>query len=221
MASEYYDTGRHPTCANFRQASRILLEALVPNAPVARSCEVGAGNSLLAELLWRRHRSLDGLLITDAVPEMLQHSLSWERRGATLAVAPAARLPVPESSLDLLVASLADPYDDRSLWDEVARVLAPGGHCVLTTPSATWAHRFRAEGSPDGAAEFELEDRTTVYVTSLVRSPEEERLLIEGQGLQVIREAAASLDVLDEPISSKLRVLNPDDAVVCGVVASK
>jgi hypothetical protein len=60
-----------------------------------------------------------------------------------------------------------------------------------------------------------------VYVTSLVRSPEEERLLIEGQGLQVIREAAASLDVLDEPISSKLRVLNPDDAVVCGVVASK
>ena len=186
---------------------------------MARACEVGAGSSLLAELLWRRHRGLDGLLITDALPEMLEHSRRWERCGAALAVAPAASLPVPDASLDLVVGSLADPYDDDSLWEEVSRVLAPGGLCVLTAPSAVWAHRFRVEGSPGHAAEFVLADERTVYVPSLVRSPEEERRLIEDHGLTIASEASTALAALDEQISSKLRVLAPEDAVVQGFVA--
>jgi SAM-dependent methyltransferase len=221
VASEYYDIRRHPTCANFRQASRLLLELLVPETLAARSCEVGAGDSLLAELLWRRHGSLDGLLITDAQPEMLEHSRGWERCGAKLSVAAANSIPVSDESLDLVVASLADPYDDDSFWEEVSRVLTRWGKCVVTTPSATWAHRFRADESPDDAAEFELADRSKIYVASLVRSPEEERVLIENQDLDVIREASATLKALDEPISPKLRVLGPDDAVVCGVVAAR
>jgi SAM-dependent methyltransferase len=222
IAGEYYDTRRHPTCANFRQGSRLLLELLVPkSSAAARSCEVGAGNSLLAELLWRRHGSLDGLLITDAQPEMLEHSRGWESRGAKLAVAPADSIPVPDGSLDLVVASLADPYDDDSFWEEVCRVLAPSGSCVVTVPSATWAHRFRADDAPDNAAEFELADRSKVYVPSLVRSREEERVIIESQGLHVVREVSAPLKVLNGPISQKLRVLSPDDAVVCGIVASR
>lgn len=221
VASEYYDTRRHPTCANFRQASRLLLELLVPKSMAARSCEIGAGSSLLAELLWRRHGSLDYLLITDAQPEMLEHSRDWERRGAKLAIASADSIPVPDESLDLVVASLADPYDDDSLWEEVFRVLTPRGSCVITVPSATWAHRFRTDDTPDNAAEFELADQSKVYVPSLVRSREEERVLIENQGLHVIREMSAPLKVLDEPISRKLRVLEPDDAVVRGVVASR
>jgi len=221
VASEYYDSRRHPTCANFRQASRLLLELLVPKTLAARSCEVGAGRSLLAELLWRRHGSLDGLLITDAQPEMLEHSSCWERCGARLAIAAADSIPVPSRSLDLVVASLADPYDDDSFWEEVFRVLTPRGNCVITVPSATWAHRFRTDESPDNAAEFELADRSKVYVPSLVRSREEERVLIENQGLHVIREVSAPLKALEEPISRKLHVLDPDDAVVCGVVASR
>jgi SAM-dependent methyltransferase len=220
VASEYYDARQHPTCANFRLASRLLLDRLVPDVPPGQCCEVGAGDSLLADLIWRRQRNLDGLLITDAVPTMLDHSRRWERHGATLAVATASRLPVSDSSLALLVASLADPYDDDSLWREVARVLAPGGRCVLTTPSATWAHRFRAQGPRLDAAEFELGDGTSVYLPSLVRSPSEERLMIERHGLAVVEEAAASLGDLEGPISKKLLVLVPGDAVVNGFVAS-
>lgn len=221
VASEYYDTRRHPTCANFRQGSRLLLELLVPKTGATRSCEVGAGSSLLAELLWRRHGSLDGLLITDAQPEMLEHSRSWERHGAKLAIASADSIPVPDESLDLVVASLADPYDDDSLWEEVSRVLTPSGSCVITIPSATWAHRFRADHIPANAAEFELADQSKLYVRSLVRSREDERVLIENQGLRVIREVSAPLKVLDGPISRKLRVLDPDDPVVCGLIASR
>jgi SAM-dependent methyltransferase len=220
LASEYYDARRHPTCANFRQASQLLLSLLVPEPPVARYCEVGAGSSLLAELLWRRHCNLEGLLITDAQPEMLEHSRHWEPRGAALAVATAAALPVPDSSLDLVVGCLVDPYDDHSFWEEVLRVLSPGGKCVITTPSSLWAHRFRVEGSPDDAAEFVLEDETTVYVTSFVRSPEEERLMIESHGLTVTTEASATLDDLEDPISPKLRVLEPKDTVVQGFVVA-
>lgn len=221
VAPEYYDPARHPTCANFRQASQLLLERLAPDIPPANCCEVGAGDSLLAELIWRRHHELEGLLITDAVPAMLNYSRRWEQHGATLAIAKASHLPVPDASLLLLVASLADPYDDDSFWEEVARVLTPGGRCVLTTPSATWAHRFRAHGSPRDSAEFELGDGTSVQLRSLVRRPKEERQMIERHNLRVAEEATASLDLLEEPISAKLRVLDPGDAVVNGFVALK
>jgi ubiquinone/menaquinone biosynthesis C-methylase UbiE len=219
VASEYYDALRHPTCANFRLASAYLLERLVPDVPAEQCCEVGAGDSLLADLIWRRREDLAGLLVTDLNPAMLEYSRRWERQGATLAVAAASQLPVPDSSLFLLVASLADPYDDDSFWEEVERVLAPGGRCVVTTPSQTWAQRFRAQGAPLDAAEFELSDGSSVYLTSHVRSPQEERRTIERHGLRVVEEAAAALDVLKGPISEKLLVLRSGDAVVNGFVA--
>jgi SAM-dependent methyltransferase len=220
LAAEYYDAARHPTCANFRQGSEQLLERLIPDVAPERSCEIGAGDSLLAALLVRRGHDVRGVLLTDASAAMLEHSRRWERLGATLNVAEAHQLPVAAGSLDLLVASLGDPYDDESFWSEVARVLARRGRCVLTTPSWTWATRFRSDGVRPDEAEFELRDGARLTVRSLIRTVEEQRVLIERQRLLVLEQHAVPAAAIEEPVSPKLRVLAPDEPVVVGYVVA-
>src|SRR5258708_2843943 len=89
VALEYYDPHKHPTCANFREASagilRDWLAQLFPNGP-GRACEVGAGRSILAELLDRQRVPLDDLLITDSSPSMLSYSSGWRQRGSRLSL---------------------------------------------------------------------------------------------------------------------------------------
>lgn len=220
VAGEYYDFDRHPTCANFREASRSLLETLVPDLPPAQACEVGCGDSLLASIFVQRDYELHGLLLTDAHASMLEHSRPWASHGATLSVAPARRLPVPDASLAVVVASLADPYDDASMWAEVARVLTPDGRCVVTTPSSVWGERFRSDGQPEGVAHFDLRDGTAINVPSYLRSPADERRLIEGHGLELVRQESIPLRALTAPLSNKLQVLGPEETVVDGYLVS-
>ena len=222
LAEEYYDAVRHPTCANFRWASDRLLERLVPNPVGASLCEVGAGDSALAALLTARGESVNSLLITDSSAEMLAHSAKWEQRGARLAVAVAASLPVADASIDLLVAALADPYDDEAWWTEASRVLTSEGRVVLTTPAATWAERFRATADePFASARFVLADGSVVDVPSLVRESAKERALIAAAGLRVIVEDAIERAELRSPVSSKLDALGPRDPVVVGYLAGR
>lgn len=199
----------------------MFLERFVPQAPPDRSCEVGAGDSLLADLLWRQQGSVEGLLITDLSTAMLEHSRRWEPRGAILRKASASELPVADDAMLLLVASLADPYDDHAFWAEVARALAPGGHCVLTTPSNIWADAFRGDGPIRDTAEFELSDGEAVHLLSYVREPVEERRMIEAAGLVVVGEEAVSLAMLEGAISPKISFLKPGDPVVRGFVAER
>lgn len=215
LAAEYYDPTRHPTCANFREASRALIEMMISEETL-QCCEVGAGGSLYADVAVKRHGDADGLLLTDASLAMLQHSRQWQEHGASLSVARASNLPVGDRSLQLVVASLGDPYDDDAFWHEVARVLAPTGRCLLTTPSWEWARQFRSDCSPIDLAEFELADGRTVAVPSFLRHPSEERALIERHGLSVVREAAVALEDIPGPVSRKLRVLDSADPVVIG-----
>jgi SAM-dependent methyltransferase len=192
LAAEYYDPNLHPTCASFRAASRTLLEQLIDLAAVdgGAICEVGAGSSLLAPLLADHHFPLGALLITDDSVEMLSHSQEWERAGATLNVASAYDLPVADGSLELVMASLADPYDIDELWQELRRVLAPNGRIVLTTPA------------------WEL-----IAVPSYVRPPAEEATMIESHALRVERTAVVTLGELENP-APKLGVVEDTDPVL-------
>lgn len=55
VAPEYYDPVRHPTCGNFRRASEILLAKWLSKFEGIREvCEVGAGKSVVAELLLKK-----------------------------------------------------------------------------------------------------------------------------------------------------------------------
>ena len=98
LSSEYYDSVKHPTCADFRDAGRLLLYDFVDQGLIrsdGRTIEVGAGRSLVAEVLSARDRSIEGLLITDISFEMLWHSREFSEHGARLLVANALNLPLP------------------------------------------------------------------------------------------------------------------------------
>ena len=114
VASEYYDSVRHPTCDNFRAASRQLLQHSLIGLTASSDwiCEVGPGRSLVAELL----PAYDRLILIDSVAPMLGYSREYHSRGAHLLLGEAGSLPLRTDSCDILVASLGDPYNESQFW---------------------------------------------------------------------------------------------------------
>jgi SAM-dependent methyltransferase len=227
VAAEYYDENRHPTSANFREASARVLESWLDQIPRANglSCEVGAGDSLWAELLVRRGESLRDFIVTDASFSMLRHSEKWEAEGLRSIVSRAEELPLCDGSLNLLISSLGDPYNEPAFWREVSRVLRPGSRCLYTTPSYEWAMAFR-EGKPLDeimAAEFELSDGRIVLVRSWIYSISEQVRLIEAYDLTVVEVVQLSRSALAaSQLSWKLIVDGDRDLdILTGYVVAK
>jgi SAM-dependent methyltransferase len=228
LASEYYDAERHPTCANFREASAIILREwlrrLLP--PQGLVCEVGAGKSLAAELLDEQEPSaLRRLLITDASPSMLGYSREWESKGARLTLCESSDLPVADGEVALLVSSLGDPYNEPAFWNEAWRALTPGGLALFTTPSYEWASSFRtsADGEKELAAAFDLFGDGRVFVPSWIYPDDEQRKLIESCGLSVEEATEVRRSALtSRKISPKLLLEDvPDVSVVTGYLVRK
>ena len=220
IADEYYNTMQHPTCANFRWASdRLLDRHLTVPPPQGPLCDVGAGDSALAAWLARNRLPVRGAILVDASPEMLAHAHPWLREGARGVIAMARALPIPDRSLELVVASLADPFDDYSWWQEARRVLAANGRIVVTTPASGWAREFReSSDEPKDRARFVKSDGSTVDVPSHVRETTDERELISRAGLRVFVEDYVKCAELPRPISPKLDGLLPGAPVVVAYV---
>lgn len=204
LASEYYDPRRHPTCANFREASQLLLTPWLCDLTNDRVdvLETGAGASIVCEWLVDTRRRIGRLVVTDVSKEMLRYS-----RGSTicshLIVCDAQQLPLISSGFDLVVASLGDPYNSVPFWSEVARVLRPGGHVLFTTPSFEWALQFRG-GSHK--AEFILSNGQAITVPSDILSNDAQRRLVEGCEMALVEiRVIQDSELHRTPRSPKLR----------------
>ena len=184
MASEYYDPKRHPTCANFREASRLLmvpwLRELAKNG--VDVLETGAGASLMSEWLAEESRELGSFVVTDSSQEMLRYSASSGICSETI-VCDAQRLPYDSSSFDLVFASLGDSYNTLPFWTEAGRILRNSGHVLFTSPSFEWSLQFR-NGS--NTAEFVMSDGSVIAVPSYVESAEAQQRMIETSGLTLV-----------------------------------
>lgn len=228
IASEYYDLRRHPTCANFHEASGYILSEWLKQFHIGSGwlCEVGPGKSLLAKLLAARDASLDRLILVDSSRTMLDYSKGWASKGAHLLLGDALRLPIVSESLELLVSSLGDPYNKLDFWKEVYRVLRPGGISFFTTPSYEWAVAFRSEEDKMWS-EFELKDGSHIRVPSLIYSIDEQFRLIEDSGLQVNKVDYVPdhlpLSALKLPLSPKLLIeeRGSNASIVTGYVLTK
>lgn len=188
VAAEYYDSDRHPTCANFRDASKALLRQLIEAASVSDRAwlEVGAGDSVLAELFVQMGWPVNDLLISDASPQMLSYSSRWHELGAKLLVAQANELPVESNSVDVIVSSLGDPYNTPGFWAEAYRCLSVNGHVFFTTPAYEWASSYRSlHQYPQRESEFLLASGDEVTLPSVILSEEQQLALFQGNGLQV------------------------------------
>jgi len=226
LADEYYDSAKHPTCANFREAStdvivRWLEREANDDTVIA---EVGAGLSLVAAYLAGRQARLDNLVLVDSSPKMLSHSEAWDEHGARRVVATAERLPFEAQTVDLVVASLGDPYNTQAFWLEAHRVLKATGSVLFTTPSWEWATAYRRRNS-DAAeldrAEFALADGRRVLVPSWILPQLSQVLLIESAGLRMDEIADVRLDAITAtPLSPKLRGV-PNETILCGYHVTK
>src|SRR5918996_3158677 len=124
------------------------------DAPPARALDLGTGTG--AGALWLAREFPDarvtGLDISEAMIEQAKAKLPNELAGRVeFLVGDAERLPFGDGSLDL-VAQISVPV----FFDEVARVLAPGGYVVVVsslglktpfhTPARTLRNGFRRRG---------------------------------------------------------------------------
>jgi SAM-dependent methyltransferase len=226
LADEYYDSTRHLTCANFREASAQLLAAWLSERNLEESwtCEVGAGKSLLAEVASRSSIPVGQMVILDSSPEMLSHSRRWEPLGARRLVADANHLPLASGIFGFLISIMGDAYNTKRFWREAERVLHAGGEILFTTPSYLWAKRYRSRANePLEVATFDLADGRQLQFPSLVRPVADQIRLIEEVGLRLKGISELKLAMLEEsPRSPKLTsALEPVDPVATGYIVSK
>jgi len=207
LAAEYYDPIAHPTCANFRELSIEFIQRHLA-APLRKDkvLEVGAGNSVVAEVLSGRGENLSALTITDESESMLNHSRNRLSEGATLKRASATNLPFSPCSFDLIISSLGDPYNDEAFWQQCSRVLRHTGRVLFSTPSFDWARGFRSHKGRD-RAEFEMLNGTTIEVDSLVYSLSDQ--------IDIIRSAGLAVDLVDFYYTENIRSA-PSSKLVCG-----
>ncbi|SRR5579883_826715 len=206
IASEYYDPDRHPTCANFRDASVRGLRPWLRRycTSDARIVEVGAGKSILLEYLKESGLRLSQLLVTDSSCSMLNYSQDLATDQDQLIVASADHLPALDNSVTAIVASLGDPYNDINFWREAHRILCPNGRVLFTTPSHEWATNFRKDGDPN-AAEFKLANGQRIYAPSLILEVDQQIDLMRSAGFQTLAIQEIWLDDIDKGrISPKL-----------------
>jgi ubiquinone/menaquinone biosynthesis C-methylase UbiE len=227
VAAEYYDSIRHPTCANFREASDQLLHEWLREYPLNGRwiCEVGPGRSTVAELLLKCDVPLDRLVLVDSSRTMLTYSSAWFHRGSHLVLGDSNALPLGANTFDLVVSSLGDPYNTANFWRETLRILRPGGRSLFTSPSYQWAVAFRAESKDDvlTAAQFDLADGQRVLVPSLIYTIEEQQKLMETEGLRLDRVDHVPIKaLLSEHMSPKLFPdRGMDQIIVTGYAATK
>jgi SAM-dependent methyltransferase len=218
IAAEYYDHDRHPTCRNFTEASRAFVDRMLPHGVSGTYVDIGAGRSILCELLSSRDQELRSCILLDSSRSMLTYSHEYALRGARLIVADATDIPLRQGSSALVVASLGDPYNTIAFWKEIARCLAPNGVCIFTTPSYEWTESFRrvAPKERDKFAYFELRNGRSLYIPSLIYPIKEQIKLIESNGLHVDYVETIPGASISAPISPKLRT--PSGLVTSPVV---
>jgi SAM-dependent methyltransferase len=225
VAAEYYDSDRHPTCANFREASKTLLRQFIDAAGVSGGSwvEVGAGDSVLAEVFVETGRPVSDLLLTDASSQMLSYSTRWEKLGAKLLVAEADELPVQSNSVDVIVSSLGDPYNTPAFWTEAYRCLRADGHVFFTTPAFEWASSYRSlHRYPQRESEFLLASGVEVTLPSVILSEERQLALFQANGLQVVTILQFDASQLVGQVSPKLlRDGGANGTIVVGYDAAK
>jgi ubiquinone/menaquinone biosynthesis C-methylase UbiE len=130
----------------FGQRFAAMLEGALETRPGARVVEVGCATGGLTLALARRFDAASRLVAVDEAPFVAEARLKLDAEAAagrvTFAIGPAAPLSLATASADVVVSNLASAAfaDPARAVRELARVLAPGGQAVVTTPlRGSWA----------------------------------------------------------------------------------
>jgi hypothetical protein len=208
VASEYYDADLHPTCADFRAASRVYLKKVFDaEAPRGRIADVGCGRSLVLEFVSK------DLVLVDESRGMVQGNMG----GVEVRIANIEMGSFGHEEFDWIFAILGDPYNTPAAWGHIFEALRPKGQCIFITPSVVWAKKFRErdKGERSGFARFVLSGGRSVYLRSLIFPVAEQRALIDRSNLKLIEVHSIFASELPNVRSPKIsQHLSDDDPVV-------
>jgi SAM-dependent methyltransferase len=192
VARDYYDSNLHPTCANFRAASRYGLawfwKEFLGNGKTFG--EVGCGKSMLIEFDFSNDQTIVAM---DAYPEMLRYTANaWEQHKGKCALkllqANSFDIPFDPETFDGIFGSLADPYNEPKFYAEAYRVLRTDGRLLFTVPDYEWSLRYRSvEGTSKQVALFKNRDGTAVSLPSHIYPYPEQVRLLQNAGFGDIR----------------------------------
>src|SRR5258708_2109919 len=123
--------------------------------PPKRVLDLGTGTGSVARILAERYPSAE-IVAVDLSPRMIEEARSRTAApNVRLEVADAERLPFDDGAFDLVTLANMIPF-----FDELARVVAPGGHVLFSfslgpgTPIYVTPERLRQELGRRGFAEF-------------------------------------------------------------------
>src|SRR5438046_8893609 len=140
--------------AGKRRLVRVLLDRLPPQAG-RRILDVGCGTGGMFLLL--KDYGTSAALVVGVDESEIALRFAAQRAHAQLGRASLASLPFPDGSFDLLTAFDVlyhrDVSDDQSALGEMARVLRPGGHVVISD-SALGVLRGRHDEAMHGARRY-------------------------------------------------------------------
>ena len=134
-----------------------LALGMLPQPP-ARALDLGTGTGLAAFAVARRFPDAEvvGADLAERMVEQARASTPPELAGrVSFEVADAERLPFPDGAFELVTLANMIPF-----FDELTRVLTPGGHVVFMfssgpqTPIWVPPERLRAELGPRGFSDF-------------------------------------------------------------------
>lgn len=218
IAGEYYDPVFHPTCSNFREASKILIKKVFFNIPHNESyciLEVGAGKSVLIEICEELDLKFNKIVISDAEEQMLKYTLPFKLKNVEFSIIDAENTNIENSFFDIIISSLGDSYNTSKFWKEIRRTLKDGGYCLYTTPSYEWCKIFRKNQLNKNLASFITKTVDEVYIPSFIYDETTQVKMIKDAGLSCKQINEVKLRSLnDRIISPKLRTELADELPV-------
>jgi len=146
LANEFTEEKRKTT-ANFHQLSREFFQMAI-NRYLKEGdvvLELGPGRGWLRENIEFPNVIYKALDIAERMKEF----------NKDIMIGSAEHIPLSTDSVDIVIASLADPYLYEGVLFEISRVLKKGGFFIFSTPSNEWAVNLRGKS---GKSEFKKND---------------------------------------------------------------
>ncbi len=199
LASEYYVSERHPTCANFGAIHDAIIDSLRPLVSGDGTyLEVGCGTGKLDRL-----RSGDGTVLTDLSGSMLQLARRRTSDGIRCERMDAFSPHFRDGSVRGAFAFLGDAYNHPVFFHRVHQMLVNGGHLVFTIPSHTWATALRSKLQiPLAETIFLHRSGKSVSAPSITRSVEDQAVLLTDVGFRLLSAETFTLEAAPKVMPS-------------------
>jgi len=189
IADEYYEP-RHITSRNFDAATRAYLYERpfsFPNHGLA--LDLGAGKGRLGE-----YCGVAPTRIVHADVALRMLTLPERELAVGRVLADALALPFKTGVFTIVAAFLFDPFNERGLFAQVARVMSRDGMFIGTIPHYEWGLALRSGiGKSLDEAIFALKGGERIARPSVLSRPEHLADDLTGVGLQIVKNEALTL----------------------------